>query len=522
MHEEPVDRSRDPWIERKRRFDLDEAESRFRPTHDPDTLVTATHEQRYSDPTVLRNPNSPRSQLPSIGHFPPSDDPVMQDDAAAGALKRRRLADGPERDDRRREDLGPSSRSPSFRRNELPPMPPRSNQRYLDERDAYLDGARSPSNGVNPPRPNGRLSPHERSGRSPGSGGGPLPPIQDAPLPAQRPSVLSPLYDGEHSPSVPGLARRRGDAAQAKASRLHIDTGSSSAFDSHALAKGQGVAKSAPPQKLTFGIDSRDQPAMPFDQSQRYTQPGTQLAAMRTEQRAVSSGRLAEHVEPFRRDERDDTLGLREARMPDLPHTANPLARHAPGSRMGPGYVPQTATLPSPAYHTTQFARGPGGPARNLPNPPMTARLPDHLRSPPSSKSHFLSLFSDFYDSLHDSRTLKATLEDQIRRSNTLLQTLQSSRRVLEETVERRVREERVQWEGRVRGLEARVRELETQTGSNALDEGAAVNADSAVRPVSNGADASTRAGKDETAPDASSDQSAHKAEETDELHDEA
>lgn len=37
---------------------------------------------------------------------------------------------------------------------------------------------------------------------------------------------------------------------------------------------------------------------------------------------------------------------------------------------------------------------------------------------------------------------------------------------MLEETVERRVREERVLWEGRVRGLEARVRELETKTGT--------------------------------------------------------
>lgn len=153
--------------------------------------------------------------------------------------------------------------------------------------------------------------------------------------------------------------------------------------------------------------------------------------------------------------------------MPDVPHTANPLARQGgPSTRLPGGHVPQTATLPSPAYHTTQFARGGQAGGRQGYNPPPTARLPDHLRSPPSSKSHFLSLFSDFYDSLYDSRTLKATLEDQIKRSNTLLQTLQSSRRVLEETVERRVREERVLWEGRVRGLEARVRELEAKTGT--------------------------------------------------------
>lgn len=94
------------------------------------------------------------------------------------------------------------------------------------------------------------------------------------------------------------------------------------------------------------------------------------------------------------------------------------------------------------------------------PGPP-TARLPDHLRSPPSSKAQFLSLFSHFHDSLSDSRTLKATLEDQVRRSNALIQTLQKSSKVLEATVDRKIREERSVWQARVTALEARVRELE-------------------------------------------------------------
>ena len=70
------------------------------------------------------------------------------------------------------------------------------------------------------------------------------------------------------------------------------------------------------------------------------------------------------------------------------------------------------------------------------------------------NKMHFLSLFSDFFDSLQDSRTLKANLEYQIRSSNTLLQTLQRSNRVLEETVDRRVREETASWHARVERLE--------------------------------------------------------------------
>ena len=166
-----------------------------------------------------------------------------------------------------------------------------------------------------------------------------------------------------------------------------------------------------------------------------------------------------------------------------LPTASTPLSAIRPNA-----FVPQTATLPSPAYHTTHFMRNPMGASsqsdpRMAPggiiappktaglNPPPTARLPEHLRSPPSSKTQFLSLFSNFYDSLTDSRTLKATLEDQVRRSNTLLQTLQKSSRVLELTVDRRVREERTLWEAKVHSLEQRCLRLEKQLGTATEEE---------------------------------------------------
>ncbi|SPO24994.1 uncharacterized protein UTRI_01513_B [Ustilago trichophora] len=492
MHEEPIDRSRDLWIERKRRYEQEEAarrddllDVRYRSQHEGSSRYSPprqpNHDPRYAQlppsalhPSQPRHAASPRSQLP-LNASASEEDAAMREDPATSALKRRRLGDTLDRDDRRRDEPGNGGRSPPFRRGD---GAPHSGQRFLDERDAYADDLRSP---LNPPyanRSNGRLSPLERPGHSPASAGGPLPPMQDG----HRPSVLSSSsYDDglDHGPSMPGLARRRGDAAQAKASRLHIDTGSGSAFESTALAKSSsGIAKSAPPQKLSFGFDSRDH-LMPQDQAPRESnlRPNHSLQVSQPpahprsdQQRLVSASRPIESSDSFRRDEREDMLGLREGRMPDMPHTANPLARQGPSTRLPGGHVPQTATLPSPAYHTTQFARGhPSG--RQPYNPPPTARLPEHLRSPPSSKAHFLSLFSDFYDSLYDSRTLKATLEDQIKRSNTLLQTLQSSRRVLEETVERRVREERVLWEGRVRGLEARVRELEAKTGISDYDD---------------------------------------------------
>lgn len=492
MHEEPIDRSRDLWIERKRRYEQEEAarredliDTRYRSAQDGPSRYSSPHQPlqdlRYgqslsSNGQLSSNAHpaaSPRLQLPLNPSAAEEDAAAMRGDPATTALKRRRIADGLDRDDRRRDESGNGGRSPPFRRGDGPP------QRFLDESHAYADDLRSPHNVPYQNRPNGRLSPLDRPAHSPALAGGPLPPMQES----HRPSVLSASsYDDghDHGNSMPGLARRRGDAAQAKASRLHINTGSESAFEAAALVKSSsGIAKSAPPQKLSFGFDSRDHP-MPQDQAPRESvlrpnnhsmQVSQPLGHPRNEQqRLVSGSRPHESSEPFRRDEREDVLGLREGRMPDMPHTANPLARQGPSTRLPGGHIPQTATLPSPAYHTTQFARGhPAG--RQAYNPPLTARLPDHLRSPPSSKAHFLSLFSDFYDSLYDSRTLKATLEDQIKRSNTLLQTLQSSRRVLEETVERRVREERVLWEGRVRGLEARVRELEAKTGTADYDD---------------------------------------------------
>lgn len=509
MHEEPLDRSRDLWLERKRRYEQEEAarrddvlDARYRSNHEGSSRYSPPprqplHDPRYSQlppsslhPSSARHADGPRTQL-APNASASDEDAAMREDAATTALKRRRLGDELDRDERRRDEPTSGGRSPPFRRGEGASHPA---HRFLDERDAYADDLRSP---LNPPyanRSNGRLSPMERpAAYSPASGAGPLPPMQDS----HRPSVLSSSsYDEglDHGSSMPGLARRRGDAAQAKASRLHIDTGSGPAFEAAAHSKSStGIAKSAPPQKLSFGFDSRE-PPLPQDQALRDNnlrphhslQASQSLAHPRSEQqRLVAGSRPAE--ESFRRDERDDMLGLREGRsIPDVPHTANPLARQGPSTRLPGGHVPQTATLPSPAYHTTQFARGHAG-GRQAYNPPPTARLPEHLRSPPSSKAHFLSLFSDFYDSLYDSRTLKATLEDQIKRSNTLLQTLQSSRRVLEETVERRVREERVLWEGRVRGLEARVRELEAKTGTSTYDDEVARSAEAAAtKPAAN------------------------------------
>ncbi|PWN45269.1 hypothetical protein IE81DRAFT_344957 [Ceraceosorus guamensis] len=292
-------------------------------------------------------------------------------------------------------------------------------------------------------------------------------PPQNGPVPT---SAEAEQYEG-----VVPLSRRRGDLAHAKASRLHIDVGNSGSPTAADLPSSGSrrtnaptpVARSAPAHKISFdgepGLSSRH--------------PGAHQSPSGAGMAQAPIGRRVE----YEIDER-----YAGASPPQRGLAPRPEPAGSQRSAMGHGYaaplasarfVPQTATLPSPAYHTTAFMRGggppgapPGGGAApprtaGLPQPPPTARLPEHLRSPPSSKTQFLALFSNFYDSLTDSRTLKATLEDQVRRSNTLLQTLQRSSRVLDATVDRRIKEERGMWETRVHTLEDRVRELEGKLG---------------------------------------------------------
>lgn len=281
------------------------------------------------------------------------------------------------------------------------------------------------------------------------------------------------------------LARRRGDAAQAKASRLHIDTGLGESYidsqRSQPLSNSHphGSIKSAPPHKMTFSertssasFDPRGEPPPLTRSSASYN---TGSVRHDTSDHALEDVMLRREVPPVNGGQ-STSASFRNGVQNITPQTSRASA-----------FIPQTATLPSPAYHTTQFIRQSPGSAvpsqppgtatasvapPNLqptsaslkstpPNPPHTARLPDHLRSPPSSKTQFLSLFSNFYDSLTDSRTLKATLEDQVRRSNTLLQTLQKSAHVLEMTVDRRLKEERSIWEAKIEALEERCRQLE-------------------------------------------------------------
>ncbi|CEP14739.1 hypothetical protein [Parasitella parasitica] len=79
-----------------------------------------------------------------------------------------------------------------------------------------------------------------------------------------------------------------------------------------------------------------------------------------------------------------------------------------------------------------------------LPRTPVTSSCDTNNAKTPSllsQKQKFLQPFELLYDHIEQTRTLKTTLDDQIRRSSTLIQTLQSSAAMVEPLVRRQVRD---------------------------------------------------------------------------------
>uniref|UniRef100_A0A1D1YUQ4 Uncharacterized protein n=1 Tax=Anthurium amnicola TaxID=1678845 RepID=A0A1D1YUQ4_9ARAE len=115
-----------------------------------------------------------------------------------------------------------------------------------------------------------------------------------------------------------------------------------------------------------------------------------------------------------------------------------------------------------------------------LPSPsPRFSRVSKSVASPTShtngeqqSKESFINLFESFYDTVADTRSLKVTLEDQIRKTTTLLQTLQASGSMIESLVrghfremQREVVKDLMALEKRLSKVEERIRSSSTVVG---------------------------------------------------------
>lgn len=97
-----------------------------------------------------------------------------------------------------------------------------------------------------------------------------------------------------------------------------------------------------------------------------------------------------------------------------------------------PPIVPSQQRYPA----TTQTAKTTASivPKTPLPPPPSTAQ-------PLSKKQQFLQPFEMLYDTLEQTRALKSTLDDQIRRSSSMMQNLQSSSALVEQLVRQQLQE---------------------------------------------------------------------------------
>lgn len=86
-------------------------------------------------------------------------------------------------------------------------------------------------------------------------------------------------------------------------------------------------------------------------------------------------------------------------------------------------------------------------------------------------RQQYLQPFEHLFDTIETTRTLKTTLDDQIRRSSSLMQTLQASATTIEGLVRNQVKE--VQWEivsqmeKRIDELLRRIETLEVRVGKN-------------------------------------------------------
>ena len=254
-----------------------------------------------------------------------------------------------------------------------------------------------------------------------------------------RPDALS-----EHRSTLgpyPTLVQRRAEKSMQKVPNLYL-TPSTDCEVSEADTIGPSV-RSTPPQQRHFSSDARlPPPSTLFRVSQRESLP-----------------------------ENEDA---RKRQLPTALHQHD-LQGYFPTPGGTPRlHLPAQGALPSPAYHTVRM--DPHTPRVNVERMHPAYEHPTRVtdasdadltsappRSPMAQKAQFLSLFSDFFDSLADSRTLKATLEHQIRASHTLLQTLQRSNEVFEQAVEQRVKQEAMAWETHFARLEARIKQLESR-----------------------------------------------------------
>ena len=120
-------------------------------------------------------------------------------------------------------------------------------------------------------------------------------------------------------------------------------------------------------------------------------------------------------------------------------------------------------------HYTTQRNHEPT--ANSAANASLPPKTPTTSSFAALQRQQYLQPFEHLFDTIETTRTLKTTLDDQIRRSSSLMQTLQASATTIEGLVRNQVKE--VQWEivsqmeKRIDELLGRIETLEVRVGKN-------------------------------------------------------
>ncbi|KAK3814536.1 MAG: hypothetical protein JOS17DRAFT_760703 [Linnemannia elongata] len=149
------------------------------------------------------------------------------------------------------------------------------------------------------------------------------------------------------------------------------------------------------------------------------------------------------------------------------PHTAG--LDSSSGTLPAPILSSHTGPLPSPMYPHPNTPFHPSSHASLAAAAAAAASTNAAAAAGTMSKHHFMETVSNLFDSVDSSRSLKHTLEEQIRKSAQLLQTLQSSGTMIESLVRGQFKELEKgvleKFESELDHLSARVRQLEEHQG---------------------------------------------------------
>ncbi|KAG0167961.1 hypothetical protein DFQ28_011228 [Apophysomyces sp. BC1034] len=159
--------------------------------------------------------------------------------------------------------------------------------------------------------------------------------------------------------------------------------------------------------------------------------------------------RLAPLLSPRVQPGQSPLLKQEFAIPPVVPSQQAPMSAHPQPPNSGNPYQQYAS---SPSVYKNHPTRGEGShgstypaTAAAVPLPPQTPTTSSHAAL---QRQQFLQPFDHLFDTIETTRTLKSTLDDQIRRSSTLIQTLQASVTTVEGLVRNQVNEIRKEMMG--------------------------------------------------------------------------